>query len=259
MIWQLINFLFRFSGRIYFSNEQKSWATALQSSKSYNDKNIFDKIIKLYDLIKNKDKEFYERDSLIFHQKPDETELINFLNQTIKNTKKPLEILDYGGSLGSRYYSNYNFIVNKNINWNIIEQQDFVQYGKKKLQNKRLNFYYDLNDCFKDKKVNFTLFSNSLQYLENYTQILKEIKDQNVKYFFFDYLPLSFYKNHKIFIQNISKRVYESSYPIHIFSKNSFIKDIKNLNFKVCKLKKKSTVFYGFNYYSLALENLDFK
>ena len=259
MIWQLINLFFRFSGRIYFSNEQKSWTTALRSSKSYNDKNIFDKIINLYDLIKHKDKEFYERDSLIFHQKPDETELINFLKQAIKNIKKPLEILDYGGSLGSRYYSNYNFIVNKSINWNVIEQRDFVQYGKKKLQNKRLNFYYNLNDCFTDKKINFALFSNSLQYLENYTQILKEIKDQNIKYFFFDYLPLSHFKSHKTYIQNISKRVYESSYPIHIFSKDVFIKDIKNLNFKICKIKKMSTVFYGFNYYSLALENLDFK
>ena len=122
-----------------------------------------------------------------------------------------------------------------------------------------MNFYYNLNDCFTDKKINFALFSNSLQYLENYTQILKEIKDQNVKYFFFDYLPLSLFKSHKIFIQNISKRVYESSYPIHIFSKDVFIKDIKNLNFKIHRIKKKRTVFYGFNYYSLALENLDFK
>ena len=55
MIWQLINLFFRFSGRIYFSNEQKSWTTALRSSKSYNDKNIFNKLINLYDLIKYKD------------------------------------------------------------------------------------------------------------------------------------------------------------------------------------------------------------
>ena len=44
MIWNLINLIFRFGGKIYFSKEKKNWLSALQSSKSYQDELFFGKI-----------------------------------------------------------------------------------------------------------------------------------------------------------------------------------------------------------------------
>ena len=38
---------------------------------------------------------------------------------------------------------------------------------------------------------------------------------------------------HRIFVQNISKKIYESSYPIRIFSKKLFLDELKKLKFKV--------------------------
>ena len=65
MIWSLINLIFRFSGKIYFSNEKKDWLSALKSSKSYQDEIIFDQVRKIYNNIIDKNSEFYERDGLI--------------------------------------------------------------------------------------------------------------------------------------------------------------------------------------------------
>ena len=257
MIWYLINLIFKLSGKIYFSNEKKNWLSALKSSKSYNDEIIFNKVKKIYDNLNNKKFEFYERDGLILSSKPDEKDLIKFLKDKIE-INNSIETLDYGGSLGSRFFSNYEFIKDSKIKWNIVEQRKFVQYGKKFLQNDFLYFYNSLEECFSEKKINCVIFSGSIQYLENYYEILKKIKNFNIRYIFFDNLPLSNHAKHRIFVQNISKKIYDSSYPIRIFSKEFFLDELKKLKFGISDLKNKKTVFYGFTYTSLVLENLDF-
>lgn len=256
MIWKSVNFLFKLSGNIYFSNEKKDWFSALELSKSYEDNLILNKIKKIYDNIKDKNFEFYERDGLILNNKPDETNLIKFL-KTCTTKNNSLHVLDYGGSLGSRYFSNYNFIKNNNIKWNIIEQKKFVNYGREFLQNNFLSFYHSLDECFSEKKINCVIFSGSLQYLENYYKILIQIKKYNIKYIYLDNLPLSNSNKHKIFIQNIPKKIYPSSYPIRIFSKNIFFNELKQLKFNIENFQNKKTVFYGFNYTILELKDLD--
>lgn len=255
MIWKFANLIFRLFNKIYFSNQKKSWQLARNSSNTYQDIQIFKKVINCYENIKNKNCEFYERDGIIFNYKPDELDLIQFLKDNIFKRKETFQVLDYGGSLGSRFFSNYNFIQNNNIHWNIVEQKEFVDYGQKNLQKSNLFFFNNLNDCLKLKKIDCVIFSGSLQYLENYFEILNELKQHNIRLIFLDYLPLSKYKEHKIFVQNIPKKIVYSSYPIHVFSKNVFINEIQSINFKILKLKIKPTIFYGFSYHSLILEN----
>ena len=106
--------------------------SALKLSKSYNDEIIFHKIKKIYDDLSDNNFEFYERDGLILRHKPDEEDLIKFLKDKI-DLNNNIEVLDYGGSLGSRFFSNYNFIRDNKIKWNIVEQ--------KTLFNMEKNFY----------------------------------------------------------------------------------------------------------------------
>ena len=54
MIWKIVNLIFKLNNKIYFSDEKKSWRSAINSSQSYQDKIIFDKINnstgKVYDI-----------------------------------------------------------------------------------------------------------------------------------------------------------------------------------------------------------------
>lgn len=257
MIWRLINFIFKIFDKIYFSAEKKNWSIALKNSKSYEDNAIVEKIIKTYEQIENYNFEFYERDGILFKQKFDEIFLLNFLTENIKPGKF-LEVLDFGGSLGSRFFSNYNFINKNNIIWNIVEQNKFVEFGKKKLNKNNLQFYCSIDECSKAKNIDCVIFSNSLQYLEKYDETLKYIKKNKIKSVFIDFLPVSNLKNHKIFVQNIPKKIYKSSYPIRIFSKDKFINEIKNLEFDIELKDRKKAVFYGFDYYLFIIKNKSF-
>ena len=253
MIWTLVNYIFKFYGKIYFSNQKKNWKDALDNSKSYEDSMIAEKIIQTYEKINNKNFEFYERDGVIFNQKPDESDLINFLLKHLE-TNRSLEILDLGGSLGSRFFSNYNFISENKINWNIIEQQKLVDYGNKVLRKSNLSFFNDLKECLESKKIDCVIFSDSLQYLDSYYELLECIKNKKIRSIFIDFLPITNSDLHKIFVQNIPKKIYYSSYPIRIFSKKTFIDEIQNLGFQVLELKSKPTIFYGFKYHRIILE-----
>ena len=51
MIWNLVNLVFKLSGKIYFSNEKRDWSTALNYSKSYEDEIFFQKLKKVYNNI----------------------------------------------------------------------------------------------------------------------------------------------------------------------------------------------------------------
>ena len=86
----------------------------MDNSKSYVDSIIAEKIIQTYEKINNKNCEFYERDGVIFNQKPDESDLIHFLLKHLE-ANRSLEILDFGGSLGKQVFSNYNFISKNKI------------------------------------------------------------------------------------------------------------------------------------------------
>ena len=52
---------------------------------------------------------------------------------------------------------------------------------KKNIQRKNLQFFYSLEECLKIKKIDCVIFSGSLQYLENYYEILKYIKSNKNK------------------------------------------------------------------------------
>ena len=68
----------------------------------------------------------------------------------IMKKRRGLNIVDYGGSLGSNYFKIKDIIDQKYKNtWNIIEQKAFVNLGKKKLGEKNFKF---LNDMSQIKK-----------------------------------------------------------------------------------------------------------
>ena len=67
----------------------------MNSSKSYEDNIIAEKVIKTYEKIKYPNFEFYERDGILFEKKINESNLLKFLNEHFNKTKS-LEVLDFG-------------------------------------------------------------------------------------------------------------------------------------------------------------------
>ena len=171
----------------------------------------------------------YERDSVLFDKIQYPWPLLaNLLWIASKNGDK-LNILDFGGSLGSTYFQNINYLKHLNyLKWNIVEQKNFVDCGKELFENENLKFFYTIDECIKIQKPDVAILSSVLQYLEKPYEILQELIDNLFEYIIIDRTFFLDIDNDKIMVQKVPEDIYNVSYPCWFLSKKKFLNFIKN-------------------------------
>ena len=242
-----------------FHETNLSWDDAnKETSNGYSAGNI---LIKCRDsLLKVKNGEYpYERDSVLFTEKELFYPLLASLLYVSLENNNHLNIIDFGGSLGSTYYQNKDILKQvggRNINWNIIEQDNFVKCGKECFANDELNFYYNIDEVVNEKsKIDACLFSSVLPYLKEPYTILETIKRYNIKHIIIDrtyFLENEF--EDILTIQKVPREIYDASYPAWFLSLDKFISYISKYYdiifkwqaFDQHKLENHKTIGLGF-------------
>ncbi len=220
----------------WFGN-YKTWQEAKADCTGYDTDNILQKVRTSLLKVKNGEA-VYERDSVIFEKKEYSEELLKGLLKIASENNYKLNVLDFGGSLGSTYYQNKDFLEHlKGFSWNIVEQENFVKEGKRTFKDDTLNFYYNIDNCIKDKKINVLLLSNTLQYVENPYELLQNILKYNFEYIIFETTAFTEDKFEKLTIQIVPQEIYKASYPAW------FLNEAKFLNF----MKKEYTLIKSFD------------
>ena len=146
---------------------------------------------------------------------------------TALTNKGVLNVIDYGGSLGSTYYQCNKFFLNiVKLCWNIIEQPEYVNVGVKLFENEHLKFYYNIDDCIKKIRIKIVLLLSVLQYITNPYELLKKISEYKIKYLIIDRTPIHHGENDIITVQHVPKKIYKASYPCWIFSKKKLMDEL---------------------------------
>lgn len=242
IIKNYINIIFK--RKIILKNNYSSWRDALKNSNGYNYNLIFEETKRSFEKVISQ-KAIYERDSVLFHVNDPDKQLISIIKRLYKKSK--INICDFGGSLGSMYFQNRDFLDKKKIIWNIIEQKHYVKFAKKNINIDNLKFYNSINPIFK-KKVDLVIFSSVLQYLEFPDQLLDKISKKKIKNLII--LRTPFHKNEDVIkIQEVPKNIYKASYPVRIFNKKNFLKKMKNRGFKIKNHIKTSEKLDNINYH----------
>jgi putative methyltransferase (TIGR04325 family) len=166
----------------------------------------------LNSIIKVKNGEFpYERDSVLFDKIHYNFAFLSALFFVI-NKSSILNILDFGGSLGTLYFQNKKKIeeITTNYSWNIVEQSHYVYKGKELLEDDYLKFHYSINEL--QIKPNLVVFSGVLQYLTDYERVIKEILLIKPDYIFVDRTSFVEFDDDIITVQNVPKEIYQAKY-----------------------------------------------
>jgi putative methyltransferase (TIGR04325 family) len=230
-------YLIKNRGSIQFKTTSLSWSGVLKKVQGYSSENI---LIKCRDaLLKVKNGEYpYERDSVLFKEKEIFYPLLSSLFYVSLQNNNKLNLIDFGGSLGSSYFQNKEILKQAEIaiNWNIVEQENFVKCGKEHFENDELRFFNQINEDEIANNIHTCLFSSVLPYLENPYAVFDTVTQSNIKYiiidrtFFIDNAP-----DDILAIQTVPKEIYEVSYPVWFLSLNKFLKYINkyfNIIFK---------------------------
>ncbi len=228
---------------IEFKEGFSSWNEALDNhSKGYSDEKILNNIKEsVMKVLSGKAK--YERDGFLFYDhKFIDLLLIPFIEfQKEENIK----VLDIGGSFASIYLQHKLLLDEfKNLSWVILEQKNFVEEAQNIFEDKKLIFEDSLDNIENLNTFDIVLFSSSIQYFQNFENVLKTILNSKPKFILILRTPFHEGEEHKIMIQK-SNIGFKSSYPARVFSRNKFLKYfIDNYEIKIQNLSDIEDIFF---------------
>ncbi len=221
---------FRNKAEYGFLGDYPSWEAAVKDSRGYDSPVILEKVKAA--LLKVKSGEAaYERDSVLFDKKQYSWPVLAALLWIGSKNSDKLSVLDFGGSLGSSYFQNREFLRHFKLSWNVVEQKNFVAAGKESFEDDTLAFFDSVEKCEQSRKSDVFLALSSLQYLEDPYSFLEEIAGKNFPYIVLDRTP--FLPNaERITVQKIRPGIYDASYPARLINEEKF-KNIFSENYEI--------------------------
>lgn len=213
--------------------DYKNWEELVAMSGGYEAKTILD--ITKNSLLKIKNGEaVYERDSVLFDKKLYPFSIISALLYAAVECKGSLNVLDFGGSLGSTYYQVRDLIPpSVKLQWSVVEQKEYVTCGKDLFENEILQFHYTIKESLSSKKADVLILSSVIQYLEKPHDFLNEIKEYGFKYIILD--RTSFIKNDqpdRLTLQIVPVHIYEALYPAWFFNERKLMQHFDDYDIK---------------------------
>jgi putative methyltransferase (TIGR04325 family) len=204
------------------SGDYRNWDEAMDASTGYDSGIILEKTKEA--LLKVKSGEAaYERDSVLFDEIQYAWPLLAGLMWVAARCGGRLNILDFGGSLGSTYFQNWVFLsALPMVRWNIVEQSSHVGIGKAWFQDDNLRFYAGIAECLAETQPNVVLLSSVLQYLERPYIVLDQILELPCDHIIIDRTPFWAGSLDRLCVQTVPPSIYLASYPSWIFSRPQF-------------------------------------
>jgi putative methyltransferase (TIGR04325 family) len=213
----------RIRGRFGSFRECATWEEARKASTGYDTDLILNKVRD--SLLKVKSGEaVYERDSVLFDEIRYSWPLLAGLLWIASQKGGRLNLVDFGGSLGSTYYQNRKFLAHlEELRWNIVEQKKFVECGRRNFENGHLKFHEDLEECVREQRPDAILFSSVLQYLEKPYDVLEKVLSLGFEFVLFDRTTFLEKGDDRITVQKVPPAIYEASYPAWFFNRGKFL------------------------------------
>ena len=200
----------------------RTWAEAKNRCTGYDSSIILEKVIESALKVKNGQAEF-ERDSVTFANPEYSYQLLSSLLWAASLNNGKLNVMDFGGSLGSTYFQNIKVLSHlENLNWCIIEQKNYTEAGKTHFSDESLHFFESIAECVNSYKINVILLSSVLQYIEKPFALLNELIAIKPEFIIIDRTPF-IEEPDRITIQKVHPKIYKATYPCWFFNKKKFI------------------------------------
>jgi putative methyltransferase (TIGR04325 family) len=168
-----------------------------------------------------------ERDGFILHGPEFQFPVIAGILRSALQNEKEINILDFGGSIGSVYFQFKSFLpFGTNIRWNVVELPETVEHGRKHFENEELHFYYSIDECIGITNPKIILLSGVLQYLEAPDAILSKCGEIGASTLIIDRTTCSGAAENRLAIQIITRPEMYSEYPLWILSELRLMREL---------------------------------
>ena len=208
--------------QIQFCGNFKSWSEAARASSGYQEEAILNQAIEAVRKVTNGEMAF-ERDGVPFRDMQPNFPLVWALMRAAARHGR-LNVLDFGGALGSSYYQSRHLLsACTDLKWAIIEQPSHVVAGNKEFANRELTFYRSIDSACKENEYDVLLLSGVIQYLPDPLQFLSQVLEHRIPSIVFDRTPFMLNGMARLTVQYVPRRIYRASYPAWFLSENEFL------------------------------------
>ena len=209
---------------IRYENGFNTWDSAVAASAGYDSKEIVSKVFEASLLAR--DEGLHERDGFILDA-PDFNPYtwigIIQAHIVIGNSRK-MRIVDFGGSFGSTYRMVQDQLCRAKIDfeWVVIEQQHFVDLGKKHFESDELRFV-DSFSSLANQTIDVLIFNSVLEYLANPYEIITEALSHAPLVVLIDRTPVNSQHEDTFSVQHVPKSIYKASYANRNFREKNLL------------------------------------
>lgn len=202
------------SAGVRFSKEFETWEEALDASGGYDDAAILQKVMNATLKVK-RGEAVYERDSMIFDEVQYSWPVVTGLMWAAAQDGGRVRVMDFGGSLGSSYFENRNFLDGlPDVRWGIVEQPHYVSSGREHIAGDRLTFHETIEECGRAIAPNAVLLSSVLQYVRDPEAIVRDVTALEPTVIVVDRTIVNAGRKKATYVQHVPAAIYSASYPV---------------------------------------------
>ena len=219
----LVRLLRRARGKgIRFKGDFATWEETSTRCTGYDAEEILARVLAATLKVKHGEAAF-ERDSVLFDEIEYSWPVLAGLMWAAARNGGRLNVLDFGGALGSGYFQNRKFLLAlPEVRWNVVEQAHYVEAGQMHIQDEQLRFYKSIEECLTINQPNVVLLSSVLQYLESPIDFIRKLNMVGATCLVIDRTPFSSNGKDRLVVQEVPAAIYSASYPMWIFSLPEF-------------------------------------
>ncbi|WP_316735824.1 methyltransferase, TIGR04325 family [Pedobacter aquatilis] len=207
---------------VLYNGNYNSWEDAKQNSGGYDAANILEKVKQSILRVKNGEVA-YERDSMTQDNVEYSWPLLGALQHIAIENGNTLNVLDFGGSLGTSYFQNRSPLSHLDkLKWTVVEQKHFVECGKEFIEDNVLTFEPTISIAVEKQNYNVLLLSGVHQYMPDTDEFNTEVLSHDFDYILID--RVSFIEDAKrLVVQTVPEWLYKATYPTYLLNEQEFI------------------------------------
>lgn len=206
----------------WFRGDYATWAEARAGSSGYDDAAVLQRVLKATRAVRVGEAA-WERDGALFAEPAVHAPLLAVLRGIAAEQGGRLDVVDFGGSLGSTWWQHRSEWADLAVRWCVVEQAPLVAAGRAEFSGEGLSFASTISEARERFEPAVILFSSVLPYVENPRALLTEAAASGVRHVVIDRTPFWNGGRDWLTVQRTPPALGGGSYPAWVFDRASLL------------------------------------
>lgn len=161
----------------------------------------------------------WDRDGVLFHEPVSHGPLVEALQQVARAHEDRLNVIDFGGGLGSTWWQHRNALAGLQVSWRVVERTEFAETGQREFSDAVLSFHRSLAEAQVGGPPQVILLSSVLPYVADPHGLLREVAAWRAPHVIVDRTPLIAGGRDRLVVQAAPPNLGGGRYPCWLFDR----------------------------------------